>query len=694
MSGFRPARSARHLRRVAASLLTLALAGASGCSSGGAKGADPAPPTISAFTAAPDSVDAGGGASLVAVFADGTGAIAPGIGAVSSGVAIPTGSLAATTTFTLTVTGAGGVTVTRQATVTVRPVAAPGAVTLVRRGLSGALEPVAGIAVHRSDAATGAFVETRVTDAGGVADFGDSGAARATYSIVRPAASGAPTTVVSFVGVPVGATTLRLDRLPGAPDLLATVDAAVTPSSWGAAVQLPGGAYAPGAVPVTRQDLQSDGAVTLLGRVGGGEAGPVKCAAWRDQAVPADGARVDLAVVDAPSTLPFDADVPVLLTLAARRKDAVFRFTEETVSPSTTGAFSSCVSELPGADAFAVTASASEPGARSTDGWALVDTARWRRITEAGPSLPTSASFTMQDLLPGAVSYDGARVTASATGALAADVGLAVARVRSPALAWHVYAGAGDALVLPEVPGVSPPAWGDDVEVDAELLSAPFVAGFDDLWAAARQLGSVEAALLEVDAYATAALQLTRFTPYYSIWFDGYTWERFGTVTSPDGIDCGASCSGSYKAGTSATLTATPNAGAVFGGWGGDCAAWSTTSPVVVLVDHGYGCAPYFGPASGATYALTVAVAGGWPALVQSDDGQIKCGDDTLGNHFSQCSTTYQSGYGVTLTATAANTATVFDAAWIGDCAATGWSTFLAFDASKACSVELTPRAP
>jgi hypothetical protein len=48
-----------------------------------------------------------------------------------------------------------------------------------------------------------------------------------------------------------------------------------------------------------------------------------------------------------------------------------------------------------------------------------------------------------------------------------------------------------------------------------------------------------------------------------------------GTVTSQETsplIDCGSSCSHNYASGTSITLTATPNAGAVFFGWvGGPC---------------------------------------------------------------------------------------------------------------------------
>jgi Domain of unknown function DUF11/Divergent InlB B-repeat domain len=45
-----------------------------------------------------------------------------------------------------------------------------------------------------------------------------------------------------------------------------------------------------------------------------------------------------------------------------------------------------------------------------------------------------------------------------------------------------------------------------------------------------------------------------------------------GTVTStPPGIDCGATCSALFAAGDLITLTAAPDAGSFFAGWGGDC---------------------------------------------------------------------------------------------------------------------------
>ncbi|MFZ9966425.1 MAG: InlB B-repeat-containing protein, partial [Steroidobacteraceae bacterium] len=56
-----------------------------------------------------------------------------------------------------------------------------------------------------------------------------------------------------------------------------------------------------------------------------------------------------------------------------------------------------------------------------------------------------------------------------------------------------------------------------------------------------------------------------------------------GLVTSSTGgISCEPTCSTTVNAGTSITFTATPDAGATFSGWGGDCAGTSTTCSLTV----------------------------------------------------------------------------------------------------------------
>ncbi len=56
-----------------------------------------------------------------------------------------------------------------------------------------------------------------------------------------------------------------------------------------------------------------------------------------------------------------------------------------------------------------------------------------------------------------------------------------------------------------------------------------------------------------------------------------------GAITSnPAGISCGSTCSASFASGTVVTLTATPNSGASFNGWGGACSGTATTCTVTM----------------------------------------------------------------------------------------------------------------
>lgn len=60
-----------------------------------------------------------------------------------------------------------------------------------------------------------------------------------------------------------------------------------------------------------------------------------------------------------------------------------------------------------------------------------------------------------------------------------------------------------------------------------------------------------------------------------------------GTVSSsPTGIDCGATCTASFRLSTPLVLTAQPAAGSSFAGWGGACSGTSSTCTVSVLGDR------------------------------------------------------------------------------------------------------------
>ncbi len=99
-------------------ILSLACSGGGG---GGTPASTPPPaPVISSFVAAQGTIAQGASTTLTGVFTNGTGSINSGVGGVQSGVAVSTGTLQATTTFVLSVTGSGG-TASFSTTVTILP---------------------------------------------------------------------------------------------------------------------------------------------------------------------------------------------------------------------------------------------------------------------------------------------------------------------------------------------------------------------------------------------------------------------------------------------------------------------------------------------------------------------------------------------------------------------------------------------
>jgi hypothetical protein len=130
-----------------------------------------------------------------------------------------------------------------------------------------------------------------------------------------------------------------------------------------------------------------------------------------------------------------------------------------------------------------------------------------------------------------------------------------------------------------------------------------------------------------------------------------------GTVTSqPAGIDCGAMCTGTFAAGTSVTLDASPAAGSAFLGWsgGGGC---SGTAPCTITLGADTTVTAMF--ALGHT--LMVTVDGTGAGTVTSAPAGINCGSD--------CSEQYVAGTQVTLTAGPSGSSTF--TGWGGACSGT-----------------------
>jgi Ca2+-binding RTX toxin-like protein len=133
-----------------------------------------------------------------------------------------------------------------------------------------------------------------------------------------------------------------------------------------------------------------------------------------------------------------------------------------------------------------------------------------------------------------------------------------------------------------------------------------------------------------------------------------------GTVTSsPAGITCGADCSEAYASGTAVTLTASPAAGSIFGGWTG-CDTVSGASCTITMSAARSVNATF----NEQTFALSVTKAGAGTGTVTSSPAGINCGAD--------CSESYARGTAVTLTASPALGSTFIG--WTG-CATVSGST-------------------
>jgi hypothetical protein len=113
-----------------------------------------------------------------------------------------------------------------------------------------------------------------------------------------------------------------------------------------------------------------------------------------------------------------------------------------------------------------------------------------------------------------------------------------------------------------------------------------------------------------------------------------------GSVTStPAGIDCGTTCSGSFPGGSTVVLIASPAMGASFSGWsGGGC---SGMGPCIVHATAATSVTAMFGAAK---YSLSVVTGGIGTGSVTSNPAGISCG--------ATCSAMFDANTMVTLSAT------------------------------------------
>ena len=149
-----------------------------------------------------------------------------------------------------------------------------------------------------------------------------------------------------------------------------------------------------------------------------------------------------------------------------------------------------------------------------------------------------------------------------------------------------------------------------------------------------------------------------------------------GTVTStPAGISCGTTCSASFDSRTVVNLTATPDTGSTFAGWGGAC---SGTGGCSVTMDAAKSVSANF-TANPGPFTLTVAKSGTGTGTVTSTPSGISCG--------ATCSASFANGTVVSLTA-APDSGSTF-AGWSGACSGTG-ACSVTMDAAKSVSANFT----
>ncbi|MFM7068009.1 MAG: InlB B-repeat-containing protein [Actinomycetes bacterium] len=130
--------------------------------------------------------------------------------------------------------------------------------------------------------------------------------------------------------------------------------------------------------------------------------------------------------------------------------------------------------------------------------------------------------------------------------------------------------------------------------------SAPFTSGTTVTLTATPNTGATLALWSGCDSVAGNTCTLTMSTSRSVTATFSYpltvTASSGGTITSsPTGISCPASCTASYAAGTTVTLTATPSPGATFTGWVG-CDSVSATTCFVTLNSARSVSASFAGP--------------------------------------------------------------------------------------------------
>ena len=143
-----------------------------------------------------------------------------------------------------------------------------------------------------------------------------------------------------------------------------------------------------------------------------------------------------------------------------------------------------------------------------------------------------------------------------------------------------------------------------------------------------------------------------------------------GTVTSaPAGINCGSTCSASYAAGTTVTLTAQAASGSSFSGWSGACTGFASSCNV--SMGNARSVTATFNTTTPATRTVTLSKSGTGTGTVTSSPSLLNCAANC-----SSAAASFPINTTITLVAQAASGSTF--AGWSGACTGTGTCTIAA----------------
>ena len=468
-------------------------------------------------------------------------------------------------------------------------------------------DPAAGVRVIRQDPTTGAVLADLLTDANGLADFGDVGSDRTTISIVttetRPSENPSiRKNIFTFVNFPINsfppANPFRFNNGDESDrPTLATVDVTLTNLPAGTnRVSLATGSHRSGNPSngssadfpnVMVDQLQSDGNISFLATAedstgvirGCGSSVDIDPVAINDLTLAVDTGTP-------PMPISFNASEPVVTNGAQiLRKGVVLDLDSEggPQSPVPFGTFNFC--SIPNADGFLLSLATLETSSTAS-----------REISTISPTLPSLLDVTVPSLSIDSLtrSVDGRTISWTRSGNDLAKVDFSFTALdwESGAMEnrWELVGDpASTSVTLPALPADLsdrvPPSNG--VGIRTGLYGLDIVDGFEDF---GQKLSAADGDFEVFQFAATELIRVERSRPVLTLTKEG---TGSGTVfSSPAGIDCGATCAANFAPGSTVTLTAVPADGSTFAGWSGSCG--TPGNQVSVTLDDNQSCTVTF----------------------------------------------------------------------------------------------------